>query len=519
MNDRLTSPEWLNYYQGVIRHNVLERDKIASLEIGDKFTFKNADHAQLISDISMFSRAGKLQDFIDTIDKNIQVFNTNDAAQVEQLASDVRALATNANTETNIFQNLTDQQIVDHVVAHNRDLRANIDGYQETMRNLSAVIGNRFSEQGFEEMVYLFSQVDNFESRYQELSQETIDLLSNLKVRGLNRKKFPVRIAGEAQSLTLDEILEAAKTDPQIIREFIYGSRNEAGEVFEGNQYMQNLLNNKIAQERLIPEILRVQERDINQEIQRIEKQLGRKNASVTKVKNRLQALKDNRKALKNVERAIREQTPDAHNILNNLGDLARIEDARSRLVNTYNRFVGQPHILEQQLEQDQETAQTQQENIVNRDIRDRLNEVQNIADVREIVNEERNNNRNINNVIDSMSRANNPHFNQIVADYKRLEGLTDRVNGDRSLYDESDGVASGVIKLFEKLKGKSDNYTEVLNSEPTQKDLDNVLRENPSISNNDVIRAKEVLQDILEDIRIQDTTDGVLGEVVESIP
>ena len=45
MNNRMQSPEFKNYYQGLIRHNKYQKDMDKAAEDGDAFEFKNAEHA------------------------------------------------------------------------------------------------------------------------------------------------------------------------------------------------------------------------------------------------------------------------------------------------------------------------------------------------------------------------------------------------------------------------------------------------------------------------------------------
>jgi len=45
MNNRIQSPEFLNYYKGLVRHNKYQNDMNTSAENNDPFEFKNAEHA------------------------------------------------------------------------------------------------------------------------------------------------------------------------------------------------------------------------------------------------------------------------------------------------------------------------------------------------------------------------------------------------------------------------------------------------------------------------------------------
>ena len=69
MNNRINSPEFKNYYQGLVRHNKYQNDMNRSAEEGNEFDFKNAEHAQLVSDIVMFDNAGKIEDLKSAINE------------------------------------------------------------------------------------------------------------------------------------------------------------------------------------------------------------------------------------------------------------------------------------------------------------------------------------------------------------------------------------------------------------------------------------------------------------------
>lgn len=112
LNNRLASPEFKNYYQGLIRHNSLEENKGEALQSGDKFSFLNNDHAQLISDIMTFEKAGKLQDLYDNIDVNIENFSTTNPTQIADIASEIRESGKNTETGEDIFKNKTDEELV-----------------------------------------------------------------------------------------------------------------------------------------------------------------------------------------------------------------------------------------------------------------------------------------------------------------------------------------------------------------------------------------------------------------------
>lgn len=67
LNERVQSPEFLNYYRGMIRHNKFQAEMNKAVDSGDEYEFKNAEHSQLVNDIAMWDNAGKLDDLVQMI--------------------------------------------------------------------------------------------------------------------------------------------------------------------------------------------------------------------------------------------------------------------------------------------------------------------------------------------------------------------------------------------------------------------------------------------------------------------
>ena len=87
LNQRVQSPEFLNYYQSLIRHNKYQRDMNQAVEDDDEFNFKNAEHAQFVSDIIMFDNAGRLEDLRTLIDSSFDMSDENLQSIVENTTS------------------------------------------------------------------------------------------------------------------------------------------------------------------------------------------------------------------------------------------------------------------------------------------------------------------------------------------------------------------------------------------------------------------------------------------------
>lgn len=67
LNARFNSPEFKNYYQGLVRHNKFQNDMNEAAAEGNQLDYNNAEHAQLVSDIIMWDKAGKIEDLFTAI--------------------------------------------------------------------------------------------------------------------------------------------------------------------------------------------------------------------------------------------------------------------------------------------------------------------------------------------------------------------------------------------------------------------------------------------------------------------
>lgn len=161
LNNRVQSPEFLNYYQSAIRHNKYQRDMDEAAQNNDNFEFKNAEHNQLINDVIMFDKAGRIQDLYDIIDEAGNVSE----ADVEQ----IKQLTTNKETGKSVYDGMTDQEIIDQIQKQTEETRQAVDNYRRISQDLQVRIGDYFEEDGLEEMTYYMSNIDNLENRFKSI--------------------------------------------------------------------------------------------------------------------------------------------------------------------------------------------------------------------------------------------------------------------------------------------------------------------------------------------------------------
>lgn len=185
MNDRVNSPEFKNYYQGLIRHNKYQNDMNRAAEEGDEFNFKNAEHAQLVSDIAMFDNAGKMEDLTTLIDA---AFDTSD----ENLASIVENTTTTLEDGSKVGPFVDKngnpmyatpegkQEMIKKLQENHDEMTNTINNYLKIKDELDIKTGQQLSDDQLEELTWMKSQIGNWAERATSMSGEVKSAIGNV---------------------------------------------------------------------------------------------------------------------------------------------------------------------------------------------------------------------------------------------------------------------------------------------------------------------------------------------------
>lgn len=177
MNDRVNSPEFKNYSQGLIRHNKYQNDMNRAAEQGDEFNFKNAEHAQLVSDIAMFDNAGRMEDLNTLIDA---AFDTSD----ENLASIVENTTTTLEDGSKVGPFVDKngnpmyatpegkQKMIEKLQQNHDEMTSTINNYLKIKDELDIKTGQQLSDDQLEELTWMKSQIGNWSERATAMSGE-----------------------------------------------------------------------------------------------------------------------------------------------------------------------------------------------------------------------------------------------------------------------------------------------------------------------------------------------------------
>ena len=177
MNNRINSPEFRNYYQGLIRHNKYQNDMNRAAEEGDEFSFKNAEHAQLVSDIAMFDNAGRMEDLttlintaFDTSDENLASIVENTTTTLEDGSKVGPFVDKNGNPMYATPEGK--QEMIEKLQQNHDEMTNTINDYLKIKDELDIKTGQQLSDDQLEELTWMKSQIGNWSERATAMSGE-----------------------------------------------------------------------------------------------------------------------------------------------------------------------------------------------------------------------------------------------------------------------------------------------------------------------------------------------------------
>lgn len=185
MNNRINSPEFKNYYQGLIRHNKYQNDMNQAAEQGDEFDFKNAEHAQLVSDIAMFDNAGKLEDLYTLIDAAYDTSDENLASIVENTTTTIEDGSkvgpfVDKNGNPMYATPEGKQEMITKLTENMDEMTNTINNYLKIKDDLDIRTGQQLSDEQLEELTWMKSQIGNWSDRATAMSGDVKSAIGSI---------------------------------------------------------------------------------------------------------------------------------------------------------------------------------------------------------------------------------------------------------------------------------------------------------------------------------------------------
>lgn len=185
MNNRINSPEFKNYYQGLIRHNKYQNDMNQAAEQGDEFNFKNAEHAQLVSDIAMFDNAGRIEDLYTLIDAAYDTSDENLASIVENTTTtleDGSKVGPFVDKNGNPMYATPEgkQEMITKLTENRNEMTNTINNYLKIKDDLDIRTGQQLSDEQLEELTWMKSQIGNWSDRATAMSGDVKSAIGSI---------------------------------------------------------------------------------------------------------------------------------------------------------------------------------------------------------------------------------------------------------------------------------------------------------------------------------------------------
>ena len=430
MNTRVNSPEFQKMYKAGHARRILDNLKEGALDNGDEVAYNNMDHTQFIQDMLLYEDLGKLEEFRDMIESNIETYSTEDTAEIEELAEELRVLGTNQETGISMYkEGELAQDIVRETLEHNKDLLANMDKYKETSKNLRDLLGGRFEgDKEMAEMILLMSHAERIDADYDKTINSLKETLQKASKHSNDLTKFPILLQGVQQELTFAEILDSAT--PMELNEWLIGTNKADISGAKELSYVQMLLSSA-------PQ-LNAHQQNLVETI----KKLSQPNTEGLTQEQQLEQIAQMNQSLKMVESmndALR-NTPYRSEIFKDFNKIVALEGTRAEIVNTYNRYAGEPHLLTEKMAEQEVKAQNKREGMQNEDFTNKVKEAKTVQEVREAVEEQRITHGKVpQSVLNNLGTKSSKDFSNIVAEYNRIESMESDIASSPTFTSKSD--------------------------------------------------------------------------------
>ena len=226
LNERVNSPEFKAYYDGYVRHQGFQRAMNNATQNNDEFEFKNAENAQLISDITMFDSVGRLDDLVeminqglgDTSSENIESIikntgrqvskdeqvnqlteqlnanqqaqeNTDDASELVRLKQEEVDIQHKINTAKDYYispytdengNKLSDEEIANQMNKAKTEFLDKINEYKQIKNDLIEASNNTLSDEQLNELIYLKSSLNDWKERGSSIRDNNKNTISKI---------------------------------------------------------------------------------------------------------------------------------------------------------------------------------------------------------------------------------------------------------------------------------------------------------------------------------------------------
>lgn len=210
MNNRVNSPKFKSYYQGLTRHKKYQEDMNKAVLENNEFDFKNAEYNQLVSDIIMFDNAGKLEDLKVLINESYDISDENLESIIKNTTSkdpdgnligpyaEFATLDNNGSIVSNLVDDSSKSRMKSALEADKKDMLNTIDEYTNAKTDIEIAVGDKLDSEQVKELTWLKVATDNLLKRNKVLHDELKPIISKA-IGFLNNYRDYIREQKEAE--------------------------------------------------------------------------------------------------------------------------------------------------------------------------------------------------------------------------------------------------------------------------------------------------------------------------------
>lgn len=220
-NARKNSGNMKEYYQGLVRHSKYGDDMDKAMSVGDVFNYKNTEHAQLVSDIVMFDKVGRLDELTAMVNGALETTDENLTAIVQNTSKEENGKTVGPYIDENGNPKFSTEQgkaeMIEKLNQKREQILSTIDSYLKSKNKIDAATGYNLTSSQLEELTYMDTQLENWKERAKSMSEKVNtyidDILKPLQDERdeANKKLDEVNTALEEEANN-DQLLEDGET-------------------------------------------------------------------------------------------------------------------------------------------------------------------------------------------------------------------------------------------------------------------------------------------------------------------
>ena len=201
LNRRINTQKFQDDWHGYIRHQAADNKMERALNDDDEYAWHGANDEQLISDIIMFAKAGRLEDLNQIV-----------SAYAEMSGEDVKGLRdvlSDGKHGTDWTENLTDEEVVGKVKEQAKDIKDKIKEYKDVYEAIKARAPIGASDKFIDEMTYTALMVKSFDQRFMQMLGETMEAIDPILLASSARDEEGKPLNEDDSSAKYKQLLSA----------------------------------------------------------------------------------------------------------------------------------------------------------------------------------------------------------------------------------------------------------------------------------------------------------------------